>query len=226
MTSITTAPFGFNDVTVYEGKKGYRNLPKEIFTANVGATAAFILFLLTYIPYFFLQSRYETMSIDEKILACLLSNVAMAFGVNTIGLYEGTTAGAQWWNFYKPASIDDNFSLLFAMLMLLGDSLLYFLIAWYVDNKSYWFGTSPSTDDYSDLHIHEESKLFEREPTDLKVGISIKKLRKVFGSGKQKKTAVAGTSLNVYEGQITALLGHNGAGKTTTMSMLTESCNE
>jgi len=25
----------------------------------------------------------------------------------------------------------------------------------------------------------------------------------------------------MYEGQITALLGHNGAGKTTTMSMLT-----
>ena len=33
--------------------------------------------------------------------------------------------------------------------------------------------------------------------------------------------AVAGTSLNMYEGQITVLLGHNGAGKTTTMSMLT-----
>ena len=28
-------------------------------------------------------------------------------------------------------------------------------------------------------------------------------------------------SLNMYEGQITALLGHNGAGKTTTMSVLT-----
>ena len=35
------------------------------------------------------------------------------------------------------------------------------------------------------------------------------------------KTAVTGMSLNMYEGQITALLGHNGAGKTTTMSMLT-----
>lgn len=33
--------------------------------------------------------------------------------------------------------------------------------------------------------------------------------------------AVKGTSLNIYQGQITALLGHNGAGKTTTMSMLT-----
>lgn len=39
-------------------------------------------------------------------------------------------------------------------------------------------------------------------------------------SGK-KKVAVNNMTLNMYEGQITALLGHNGAGKTTTMSILT-----
>ena len=33
--------------------------------------------------------------------------------------------------------------------------------------------------------------------------------------------AVEGLCLNMYKGQITALLGHNGAGKTTTMSILT-----
>ena len=33
--------------------------------------------------------------------------------------------------------------------------------------------------------------------------------------------AVKSLSLNFYEGQITALLGHNGAGKTTVMSVLT-----
>ena len=37
----------------------------------------------------------------------------------------------------------------------------------------------------------------------------------------KSKVAVDGLSLNMYEGQITALLGHNGAGKTTTMSILT-----
>jgi len=42
-----------------------------------------------------------------------------------------------------------------------------------------------------------------------------------FGSGVSKKVAVRDISLNMYEGQITALLGHNGAGKTTTMSILT-----
>lgn len=37
--------------------------------------------------------------------------------------------------------------------------------------------------------------------------------------------AVCGMTLDMYEGQITALLGHNGAGKTTTMSMLTGRAN-
>jgi len=46
-----------------------------------------------------------------------------------------------------------------------------------------------------------------------------------FGSGASKKVAVKDVCLNMYEGQITALLGHNGAGKTTTMSILTGTCS-
>lgn len=42
-----------------------------------------------------------------------------------------------------------------------------------------------------------------------------------FQSSAGTKVAVDGLSLNIYKGQITALLGHNGAGKTTTMSILT-----
>ena len=38
---------------------------------------------------------------------------------------------------------------------------------------------------------------------------------------RRRKVAVDELSLNMYEGQITALLGHNGAGKTTTISILT-----
>ena len=62
----------------------------------------------------------------------------------------------------------------------------------------------------------------EEEPEGLPVGISIQNLSKKFFSGmlpwrRKNVLAVNDLSLNFYEGQITAFLGHNGAGKTTTM---------
>ncbi|XP_078609223.1 phospholipid-transporting ATPase ABCA3-like isoform X2 [Branchiostoma floridae x Branchiostoma japonicum] len=61
----------------------------------------------------------------------------------------------------------------------------------------------------------------EPEPQGLTLGISIRNLGKVFKGSTGRKVAVDGLSLNMYQGQITSLLGHNGAGKTTTMSILT-----
>ena len=58
---------------------------------------------------------------------------------------------------------------------------------------------------------------FETEPDNRKVAISLKKVNKVFNSGK----GVHDMTFNIFEGQITALLGHNGAGKTTTMNLIT-----
>lgn len=62
------------------------------------------------------------------------------------------------------------------------------------------------------------SEFYEKEPTNLKIGIQANKLTKIFPG---EKVAVRDLAFNMYEGQITVLLGHNGAGKTTTMSMLT-----
>ena len=55
----------------------------------------------------------------------------------------------------------------------------------------------------------------EKEPTDHRVGVAVRNLRKVYSTG--KKLAVDGLTINFYEDQITSFLGHNGAGKTTTM---------
>lgn len=66
-------------------------------------------------------------------------------------------------------------------------------------------------------YFQNKTDFFENDPVNLKPGVQIKRLRKVFG----RKAAVRDLSLNMYNDQITVLLGHNGAGKTTTMSMLT-----
>lgn len=82
---------------------------------------------------------------------------------------------------------------------------------------SLWFfaGLSESPEEEADNNC-------EDEPVNLPLGISIQKLNKKFTVGiipgrRKHILAVKDLSLNFYEGQITAILGHNGAGKTTTM---------
>lgn len=64
-----------------------------------------------------------------------------------------------------------------------------------------------------------DNRVFESDPIHLPLGVCIDHLLKCFKNG--NRLAVNRLSLNLYEGQITAFLGHNGAGKTTTISILT-----
>ncbi|XP_071106304.1 phospholipid-transporting ATPase ABCA3-like [Haliotis cracherodii] len=208
--------------------------------ANSAAAAGGILFFCSYIPYFFIQNRYDTMTWGEKMAACIDFQVAMAFGGQVIGMFEGIGSGVQWSNLDQGVSVDDNFALLHILLMMLFDSVLYCAIAWYVEavfpgefgvpqkwyfflTRSYWCGTKQrdDVDDSKDLNTEKEDEYFEKDPVSMRPGISIRNLSKEFGTGEACKKAVSGMTLDMYEGQITALLGHNGAGKTTTMSMLT-----
>lgn len=51
--------------------------------------------------------------------------------------------------------------------------------------------------------------------------VSFLPLGQMFKVGNKTRVAVRDLTMNMFEGQITVLLGHNGAGKTTTLSMLT-----
>jgi ATP-binding cassette subfamily A (ABC1) protein 3 len=51
--------------------------------------------------------------------------------------------------------------------------------------------------------------------------VRIRGLRKVFAAqGGSERVAVNGLRMDMFEGQVTVLLGHNGAGKSTTINML------
>ncbi|KAG9463979.1 hypothetical protein GDO78_020704, partial [Eleutherodactylus coqui] len=55
--------------------------------------------------------------------------------------------------------------------------------------------------------------------------IRIHNVRKTYKGEDQAVEALRGLDFNIYEGQITALLGHSGAGKTTLMNILSGMCS-
>ncbi|XP_057605512.1 phospholipid-transporting ATPase ABCA3-like [Hippopotamus amphibius kiboko] len=198
------------------------------------------IYFLVFFPYTIILSMYEELSITVKLASCLSPNIAVALGINTLSKMEVKNYGAKWNNFLSPESPDDNFSFAHVMGMLLFDAFLFGLLTWYVDavfpgkygvpkpwyfflQKGYWLGKATSIRKKEDTQLHNviQSAYFEDEPVDLVAGIRIQHLHKEFILQNMTVIAIEDLSLNLYEGQITVLLGHNGAGKTTTLSILT-----
>lgn len=202
--------------------------------ANTAAAFGGIVFFLTYIPFLFVYNKYDVLSLTAKLLTCLGLNSALCLGFFLIIMQEASGEGAQLSNIWKATSPDDGLTLGAVMVMLIIDSILFMVLALYIEavfpgsygiplpwyfpcTAAFWCGQrNVQVEDIND-ETNTNTSSMEKEPSNLPIGIKIKNLRRKFGH----KTAVAGISLNMYEDQITALLGHNGAGKTTTMSMLT-----
>ena len=164
--------------------------------------------------------------------------------------------GLNWSNINILPVETDPVSFLAICVVLIIDTFLYFLVAWYIEGvapgrygvakpfyfpfmPSYWLGQNgrgccheqhatgsldrvdPTTISYG-VENADSAAVCEDEPQHLTRGIVVDKLSKTYKNWlpwkcKKNVTAVKDLSLNFYEGQITALLGHNGAGKTTTL---------
>ncbi|KAH9509936.1 ATP-binding cassette sub- A member 3 [Bulinus truncatus] len=201
---------------------------------NDGAIAAGLLFLTEYVPYEIISHKYSDFSSVSKSFFCLFFNIALGLCNYNLARREARGEGLQWDNYHMPIE-DDDFTVRDSMQILLLDTCIHFLLTWYLDNvfpgdfgvprplyffitKSYWgWGTHVHDIAHLGKTVELDSKFFEKEPENLNAGVKIVNLRKEFGD----KISVKDLCLNMYEGQITVLLGHNGAGKTTTMSMLT-----
>ncbi|XP_032177693.1 ATP-binding cassette sub-family A member 9 isoform X4 [Mustela erminea] len=140
-------------------------------------------------------------------------------------------------------SSDNPYLIIATLFMLVFDGLLYLALTLYFDkilpteyghrhspwfflNSSFWFQHQRADHVALENEIDSNSSSndsFEPVSPEFhgKEAIRIRNLKKEYRKGKHEKVeALKGLVFDIYEGQITALLGHSGAGKTTLMNML------
>jgi ABC-type multidrug transport system ATPase subunit len=187
---------------------------------------------------------FRELSLQIQLLAALIAPLAFQMGFYKWGNFEMNHLPQEFFN-------ASDFTLGWGIVLLFVDSLLYLVLAWYISNilpgdfgvrKPFWFICTrrfwcsqlsedehiKKSEDYVYLLNQQEEidpSCVEEVPSELKenVGIGIVNVTKVFQESHDKSliAAVKNFSLEIYNGQILALLGHNGAGKTTLVSILT-----
>ncbi|KAM8946763.1 cholesterol transporter ABCA5 [Pelodytes ibericus] len=162
-------------------------------------------------------------------------------GVAQIMHLEGYERGAQL-SYLK----DGPYPLIITFIFLVVDSVMYLLLASYLDQvlpgeyglkrppfffmkPSYWSKRRRNYGELNESHCNSNFNLSEMvEPVSLdlqgKEAIRIKSLHKSFKKESKQVAALQGLTFSMYEGQITALLGHSGTGKTTLMNILCGLC--
>ncbi|NXO48196.1 ABCAA protein, partial [Aramus guarauna] len=139
--------------------------------------------------------------------------------------------------------MEESYFLFSTYIMLVFDSVLYMLLAMYFDKvlsgkygipdppffclkPSYWVRSRRGSTREMPRTAPSPEELFnddiEPVPPEFmgKEAIRLNNVKKAYKKKDKKTEALRGLSLNIYEGQITALLGHSGAGKTTLLNVL------
>ncbi|ELK38567.1 ATP-binding cassette sub-family A member 3 [Myotis davidii] len=139
-----------------------------------------------------ISSSYAQMTLIKKLAFSLSSNVVMALGTKYLVRAETDKIGIKWSNVFSPNTVE-NFVFAYILGIFLLDAVLYGLVAWYIEAvfPGEYGVPKPWNFFLLEFRVHNTTKLVVKD-----------------------------LSLNVYEGQITVLLGHNGAGKSTTLSIL------
>lgn len=210
-----------------------------LFTQATRATLVGLL--VFFIGYFLtLVVNYQNSSLGSIFMVSLHPVGAFAFGIQEIGRLEDSGIGLIRSAIGETDS-PSGYTFRNTLANLLFDSIFWAIASWYSNRVSrgtygiaqpwyfpftlsYWCpdrASAPPRDEtemvYPENVPVEPVSSTLNEQGEQGKGIEIRKLRKEFG----EKTAVDDLQMNLYSGQITALLGHNGAGKTTTISMLT-----
>ncbi|XP_037804160.1 uncharacterized protein LOC119598585 isoform X1 [Penaeus monodon] len=214
--------------------------------AILGVFVGVMALLVFNVPFISISVVHAHTPLYTMLISCLLPPSAFGFGFRVICQYELLQTGATFANLWTPPLRDTDMTLGLAIVMLLADTLIFFVLAVIISIlkngtlRSLATGGRPPllhqasfsdkaslkrSNDFTFNIFHEDTV----HPLDVdpglkqsfKKGLSIVGLRRIYENRGASKVAVDNLNLELYEGQIMALLGHNGAGKTTVISMIT-----
>jgi len=216
---------------------------------RVAGFAAVMIFCAAMLPGYLMPTLVQPYGGSGWTLSCLLPPSAITLFVECILSVETVERGVTWETLDVSAAVEYDFSPATVFNMLIIDVIVYALLTWYCDQvlpgewgqrqkwyfpllwllPSYWksaLGIRPANaaDGEEEAGGSLEAPLLGHSNWQgtSPVAVSISGLTKSFHTSDGiEKLAVNDLSLDIYKGQITALLGHNGAGKTTTISILT-----
>jgi ATP-binding cassette subfamily A (ABC1) protein 3 len=202
--------------------------------ANAAAAGAGVLQFLTYLPFVFFSIKFDIMGYGEKIASSFINNVCMGYGIQMIGMFEAKGVGVNFDNWTKGLTLQDTYSMGHVILILFFNNFIHLILLYYFENvfpgdhgiaRSWYFPIkflirnrkkiftdielkNTKIEELDDNFVEDESIY-----SDYKIGIKIENITKSFKQLGTVKHAVKDLSLNIYQGQISVLLGHNGAGK-------------
>lgn len=202
--AVSVITFGFFVSVIFK---------KSFVSTSVGA----LFFVATIFVYNWLSNEFYSYSNFIKALLSMHVNINVGIGVDLLGNRELFNEGINFSNLFET---DVNMKFSFGELLIymkVGSALTMILIMyiervfpgqfgiaepWYFPVNFLIKRFKKPVEEYHELiQVNEDD--FEDEPTGLNAGIRIDKMRKTFGS----KVAVNNLSLNMFEGQITVLLG-------------------
>ncbi|KRZ97063.1 Retinal-specific ATP-binding cassette transporter [Trichinella sp. T8] len=204
--------------------------------ANVAAGLGTLLYFALFLPYPAMLPYAEYMTNTHLFFSCLIPQIAFGWGCSILASFEEAKIGLKWSTFTHSLSAMSYLNFFAMISMLLFDGALFFVLTWYIENvypgthgipkpwhfflmPSYWTGCKTDKENKSKV-VYSALESKTQENCNLEVGVSVRNLTKIYGSGNKSKCSLNNLSVDFYANQITAVLGPNGAGKTTMMSIM------
>ncbi|XP_003785023.1 ATP-binding cassette sub-family A member 12 [Otolemur garnettii] len=101
---------------------------------NIAALIGSLIYIIAFFPFIVLVTVENELNYVIKVFMSLLSPTAFSYASQYIAQYEEQGIGLQWENMYSSPVQDDTTSFGWLCCLILADSFIYFLVAWYVRN--------------------------------------------------------------------------------------------